>query len=40
VLGGATQVAFAEGSDAVHHVRVGPLSDMGEASRLQSKPNG
>ena len=37
VLGAAAQVAFAVGSDAVHRVRVGPLLDMGEASRLQNK---
>ena len=37
VLGASTPVAFAVGSDAVHRVRVGPLSDIGEASRLQNR---
>ena len=37
VLGTSTQVAFAIGSDAVHRVRVGPLFDMDEASRVQNK---
>lgn len=36
-IGSNAQVAFAEGNDAVHRVRVGPLSDLGEASRLQNK---
>ena len=37
VVGLTTQVALAVGSDTVHRVRIGPLLDVGEANRLQSK---